>query len=340
MNTPIKFAVLGYGHIGSKHVSEIENNPDAELIAIIDNGVKAILKAKQKSKTPVFSSLEKFLSDEIDVDVVCICTPNGLHISHAKKCLERGMNVLVEKPLGLHKTECVELIRTAEKHGKKIFCVLQNRYSPPAAYLKKLVDEGMLGKIFLVEVNCYWNRDERYYSEGNWRGTNQLDGGTLFTQFSHFVDLIYWIFGSWKLLGGHFANNNHPQTDFEDTGVFHFKFEKEGTGIFSYSTSLWQQNMQSSIVVIGERGALKIGGHYMDKLEYFHVKDMEKPELEKSNPPNNYGSHTGSASNHAIVIENVIHDLNGQPFHMATVDEASAVVGLIEEIYNLRDSQQ
>jgi len=337
----IDFAVIGFGHIGSRHAEEISSHTGAELKAIVDTDADALKKAKEKYPAALYSSIDEFLLHKTGIDIVCICTPNGLHINQARQIIDEDMDVLVEKPLGLYKMECDDLIEFVKVRNRNLFCVLQNRYSPPAQYLKHIVGSLKLGKIFWVEVNCYWNRDERYYKKGGWRGTNELDGGTLYTQFSHFVDILYWVFGPVKNIEGRFWDFSHKYlTEFEDTGIFSFEFEHGGAGTFNYSTALWQQNMESSFTVIGEKGALKIGGQYMDKLEYFMVEGLEKPELPNGNPPNNYGSHQGSANNHAHVIDNVVKALNGQPFDIAKAEEAAASVAIIEEVYRIRDAQK
>lgn len=342
MEKKINFAVTGFGHIGRRHAEEISNHPDAQLSAIIDTDESARHKAVSSFGIPVFSSLEDFLDSDIaqHTDIISICSPNGYHIPQARQVLQNKFHTLVEKPIGLIYADCIELIQLAEIHHKQVFCVLQNRYSPPSVLLKDLIDNNKLGKIFWVEVNCYWNRDERYYTKGSWRGTAALDGGTLFTQFSHFIDLLYWVFGPLKNIDGYFANFNHPETiAFEDTGAFHFELEKSGAGVFAYSTALWKQNMESTITVIGEKGTVKVGGQYMEKLDYFCVENMEKPELSSANPPNNYGHYTGSANNHSLVIDNVIKALTGRPYQIASIEEAAASVGIIEEVYKIRDKK-
>jgi predicted dehydrogenase len=337
----IRFAVSGFGHIGRRHVEEISRHPEAELAAIADTNAAALGIAQQQyTKVPLFESLKQMLTQSPDIDIVCICTPNGLHIPQGRTILETGKHVLIEKPFGLKKKDCDDLLDLAQAKNKEVFCVLQNRYSPPALLIKSLLEEEKLGKIYWVQVNCFWNRDERYYTPGSWRGTKDLDGGPLFTQFSHFVDLLYWTLGPLKNISGRFSNYNHPALkDLEDTGFFHFRLERGGEGTFSYSTSVSEKNLESSITIIAENGTLKAGGQYMDKIEHFEVKGMTRPELPPSNPPNHYGHFQGSAANHSFVIENVIKALRGQPYEMASAEEAAASVAIIEEVYRLRDKQ-
>jgi predicted dehydrogenase len=339
-STKIKFAVIGYGHIGKRHCAEIEQNKTCELIAVIDSDENVLSTVKANyTKVKLFSSLEAFFEDGIYADVINICTPNGLHFPQAQDCLLANKHILVEKPLALRKSHCNELVKIANQKEKKIFCVLQNRYSPPAQLLKNLIENQSLGKIGWVEINCYWNRDERYYKPGSWRGTKELDGGPLYTQFSHFVDILYWLFGELDIQNALFDNFNHPKIPhFEDTGTFSFRIKSGGAGVFSYSTMLWDKNMESTITIIGDKGTVKIGGQYMDKIEYFHVENMEKPDLAQSNPPNSYGNYQGSAANHSFVIVNIVRELNGEKSTIAYAEDAAASVEIIEHVYKLRQS--
>ena len=114
-----------------------------------------------------------------------------------------------------------------------------HHHTPPSVWLKEVCDGGLLGDIFMVKLDCYWNRDGRYYKKGNWHGDGKLDGGTLFTQFSHFIDIMYWLFGDIQNIRGNFADFNHKDlTDFEDSGVVTFDFVNGGMGCLNYSTAV------------------------------------------------------------------------------------------------------
>jgi len=337
----IKFAVVGFGNIGKRHAEEIAAHKDAELVAVVDINHEVSGLVVNLYNVTVYNDLEDLFTNQRDLDVINICTPNGLHIPMAMQVLAAGKHVVVEKPMGLFKNECDGLIELAAKNHKKVFCVLQNRYSPPAQLIHKMISEQRLGKIYWVAINCYWNRDKRYYLPGSWRGTKHMDGGPLYTQFSHFIDLLYWNFGPLKNLGGIFFNNNHDYLEgIEDTGSFHFEFERGGAGQFSYSTSLFESNLESSITIIGEKGTIKAGGQYMEKIDFFIVEGMAMPDLTETLPPNNYGDFKGSAANHAFVIDNVVKALKGQPYEMATAEDAAASVDIIEGVYKLRDGER
>jgi len=334
----IRFAVIGYGHIGKRHVEMIRRNKDSEVVAVCD-----ILSPQElgiEPDVPFFSSIDDLLNSNIEIDVVNICTPNGYHAEHAIKALEKKHHVVIEKPLALRKNDAERIVSKSMEVSKSVFCVTQNRYSPPSVWLKEIVTEKRLGKIFMVQLNCYWNRDERYYQTGNWHGTQDLDGGTLFTQFSHFIDIMYWLFGDITNIHGNFHDFSHQTlTDFEDSGVVTFDFINGGMGSLNYSTSVWDKNLESSIIIVGEKGTVKVSGQYMNDVEYCHIQDYEMPTLAPSNPPNDYGAYKGSAQNHHYVIQNVVEKLNEKGSIPTNVLESMKVIDIIERIYQVRDAQ-
>jgi predicted dehydrogenase len=329
----IRFAVVGCGHIGKRHIEMIQRNPEAELVAVCDIDPVVIQSLCHCGLDPQ-SHLNEMLSS-VEFDILNICTPNGLHAEMAIRALESGHHVVIEKPMALNTEDAGKILRTAEIYDKKVFCVMQNRYSPPSVWIKDMVDSGKLGKLFLVQVNCYWNRDERYYKSGGWHGDKTLDGGTLFTQFSHFIDLMYWLFGDITDIQARFADFNHVGlTDFEDSGLITFNFINGGLGVFNYSTSVYDKNFESSVTIIAENGTIKIGGQYMNEVEYCHVKYYEMPVLPPTNPGNDYGAYKGSAQNHHYVIDNVVKVLKNTGEKITTnAHEGYKVVDIIERIY-------
>lgn len=336
MEKKIKFAVVGCGHIGKRHAEMISRNADCELIALIDVKPKAQL-GIENYDAQFFNHIDEFLSSPVsqDVDVISIASPNGFHAQQAMKCLEAQKHIVLEKPMALSKADAEAVIFKALQVHKQVFAVMQNRYSPPSVWLKELLESGKLGKVFLVQINCYWNRDGRYYKQDSWHGKKDLDGGTLFTQFSHFIDLMYWYFGDITNIQARFSDFNHDQlTEFEDTGVVSFEFINGGIGCLNYSTAVWDKNLESSITVIAEHGSLKVGGQYMNEVEYCHIKDYEMPELAPTNPGNDYGAYKGSAANHHYVIENVVDVIKNNGTITTNALEGLKVVDIIERIYS------
>ncbi|HZH85757.1 MAG TPA: Gfo/Idh/MocA family oxidoreductase [Brumimicrobium sp.] len=339
MDDKIKFVIVGSGHIGKRHAAMVNENNESELVALIDILPKEKL-AIEAFDVPFFNSIEDFLASNIAFDIASICTPNGLHAEQSIQILAQNKHVVCEKPMGLSKDNCEKVIFKSLQMSKHVFCVMQNRYSPPSEWIKSIIDEKILGDIFMVQINCYWNRDDRYYKKGGWKGTQELDGGTLFTQFSHFIDIMYWLFGDIKNIQGKFADFNHQDsTDFEDSGFVNFDFVQGGMGSVNYSTAVAGQNLESSITIIGEKGSVKIGGQYMNEVEVCNIEGFEMPDLAPTNPGNDYGAYKGSAANHQYVIQNVVDTLKGRNIATTNAFEGLKVVEIIERIYKVRDEQ-
>ncbi len=333
-NKKVRFAVVGCGHIGKRHAEMVVRDPEAELVALCDIRPKEEL-GIEAYPVPFFDSLSAFLQSGIEADVVNICVPNGLHAELAIQAIESGHHVVIEKPMALNVQDAERVLQTSLKFQKEVFCVMQNRYSPPSVWIKDMIGSGRLGKIYMVQLNCFWNRDNRYYKPGGWHGDAALDGGTLFTQFSHFIDIMYWLFGDICNIQARFADFNHKDlTDFEDSGLVTFEFVNGGIGSLNYSTAVWDKNMESSMLIVAENGSVKIGGQYMNEVEYCHIKDYVMPELAPTNPGNDYGPYKGSAQNHNFVIRNVVEVLQKSGVQNTTTAlEGLKIVDIIRKIY-------
>ena len=333
----VNFAVVGQGHIGKRHSEMIRRNENANLVAVCDIKSQKDLQLSYND-TPLYCSLHSMLENHPEIEVVNICTPNGLHTQQALQALDAGKHVVIEKPIALTRNDAEKIVYRSLNVGKHVFCVMQNRFSPPSVWLKDIISNQRLGKIYKIQVNCYWNRDERYYQKGNWHGDATLDGGTLFTQFSHFIDIIYWLFGDISHIKGVFNDYNHQElTDFEDSGIVTFDLLKGGSGVLNYSTAVYDSNLESSIIILGEKGTVKVSGQYMNKLEYCNIKDYEPPKLADSGPANDYGGYKGSAQNHHFVIQNVLEKLHANGTISTNAMEGLKVVDIIERIYAERD---
>ena len=335
----VRFVVLGAGHIGKRHAEMIRRDEEGELVALVDVRSKADCNVEDFG-VPFYHSLEEVIQSGGEFDVVNVCTPNGFHASQSIAALEAGKHVVCEKPMGLTKDSCEKIIYKSLQVSKQVFCVMQNRYSPPSQWIKSVIDQKLLGNIFMVQLNCYWNRDDRYYKKEGWKGSKDLDGGTLFTQFSHFIDIMYWLFGDIENIQGKFADFTHSHsTDFEDSGFVSFDFLNGGMGCINYSTAVADQNLESSITIIGEKGSVKIGGQYMNEVEICNIQDYVMPVLAPTNPGNDYGAYKGSAANHNYVIKNVIDTLKGRTSPTTNALEGLKVVEIIERIYKVRNEQ-
>jgi len=339
MSQKIRFAIIGYGHVGKRHAEMVRNNPNSELMAICDIKPADEIGADNITER-FFNSYQDLIDAKLNIDVINICVPNGLHTDYTIMALEHNKHVVVEKPIALTRHDAELMVIKSQEVARHVFCVMQNRYSPPSKWLKEIVSNKIIGDTLIVQLNCYWNRDSRYYTKGNWHGTADLDGGTLFTQFSHFIDLMYWLFGDITNIQGKFRDFTHKGlTDFEDSGLVNFDFVNGGIGSLNYSTAIKEKNFESSITIVGSKGTVKVAGQYMNRVEYCEIENYHMPDLEPTQAANDYGAYQGSAQNHNRVIENVINKLQNKDDISTNVLEGMKVVDIIERIYQVRDKQ-
>jgi len=330
----IKFALIGCGRIAKRHAEHIINY--GKLIAVCDIIENNAIQLASEYNVPYFLTIQELLINysSDDIDVVVVCTPNGLHAEHSILALKSGMHVVCEKPMAIKSEDCRIMIQEAEKANKRLFIVKQNRFNPPVVALKNAIDDNKLGKILSIQLNCFWNRNEDYYASSLWKGTRNLDGGTLFTQFSHFIDLLYWLIGDIKEVFAFGGNLNHKNSvEFEDTGVASLRFNNNVLGTINYTINSYEKNMEGSLTVFGEKGTIKVGGQYLNELEYQHINSFLIKGLPKGNPSNNYGSYHGSMSNHHFVYENVVDVLKSNGIIATNGFEGLKTVEIIEKIY-------
>lgn len=329
----LRFALIGCGRIAQRHAEHIKEN--AELVAVCDINSKKCNSLALEYNAKAYYSFDELLLEEKNLDIVSICTPNGLHAEHSIKALKAGMHVLVEKPMALSVFDCGEMIKAAERANKRLFVVKQNRFNPPVSKVKELLDNNMLGRVFSIQLNCFWNRNNNYYKDSDWKGTMNLDGGILYTQFSHFIDLLYWFFGDIKEIRTFSKNFNHDSIiEFEDTVTSIFKFYSGVIGTANFTINSFQKNMEGSLTIFGEKGTVKIGGQYLNELEYQQIEKLDSIEIDKGNPPNNYGEYLGSMSNHSFVYKNIIDVIGNNGIIATNGYEGLKTVEIITKIYD------
>ncbi|MCB0696264.1 MAG: Gfo/Idh/MocA family oxidoreductase [Chitinophagaceae bacterium] len=328
----LRFALIGCGRIANRHAEHINNY--AHLVAVCDVDKEKADALAQQYNAKAYYDLGELLANEKDVDVVSICTPNGLHAQHSIASLKAGFHVLCEKPLATNVHDCGEMIKTAELYNKRLFAIKQNRFNPPVAAVKKAIDEGKLGKIYSVQLSCFWNRNPQYY-ENSWKGTKDLDGGTLYTQFSHFIDLLYWLIGDVKTAKAFMGNYDHKGIiEFEDTGAVILEFYNGAIGTVNYTVNSYGKNMEGSLTIFGEKGTVKIGGQYLNEMEYQNIEDYKIENLPEGNKANSYGAYQGSMSNHDHVYMNLIDVLSNNASISTSAFEGLKTVEIIDKIYS------
>jgi len=331
MNSSINFAIVGCGRIAQRHAEHISKR--GKLVAVCDIVQEKAVQLAADYGTKAYTNFADMLANEKDIDVIAVCSPNGLHAQHSIDGLKAGFHVLCEKPMGLTVKECGEMIQTAERANKRLFAIKQNRYNPPVAAVKDLIDTGKLGNVLSVQLSCFWNRNTDYYAN-SWKGTKHLDGGTLFTQFSHFIDLLYWLIGDVEDVAAYMGNFAHQGIiEFEDTGVVILKFTNGAIGTVNYTVNSYDKNMEGSLTIFGDKGTIKIGGQYLNELEYQQIQDYRIENLPEGNKANNYGNYTGSMSNHDKVYDNLIEVLTHNAPITTSSYEGMKTVEIIEKIY-------
>ena len=327
----VRFAIVGCGNIGARHAQHICNNHDATLAYVCDNKINKAKELADKYDCACVSDYRELLNK--DVDVVNICTPNSTHAKITIEFLNADKHVVCEKPMSLFVKEGEEMISAAEKNKKHLFIVKQNRYNPPVKAARSAIVEGGLGKPYMCVVNVYWNRREDYYKSSDWKGTIKYDGGALYTQCSHFIDLMINLFGQAESVFATVRNNTHPYIEIEDTGVILIKFKNGAIGSINYTTAVYDCNFEGSLILLGSTGTIKIGGQYLNTIDHWSVQGFPQPILAKGAPPNDYGTYKGSMSNHDKVIQNVVDVLQGKDKINATGKEGIETVKVICAIY-------
>lgn len=329
----IGFAVIGCGNIGMRHLEALSVEPGAVLVAACDIDKKKLLAVQDLYGIEAFSDYKKLLK-EPRVQVVNICTPSHLHAEMAIAAAKAGKHVLAEKPMALTVADCRKMIAAAKKNGTILSVVKQNRHNIPVQLLKKAIEDGVLGKIYAVKCDVLWNRSDEYYSLSDWRGKKHLEGGSLHTQVSHFVDLLLWLFGDIKTANTYAALRGHTKIDIEDCGTTSLNFANGIIGNLFWTTCVYNKNYEGSILVIAENGTVKIGGQYLNKIEFWDVKSYPLPSGIATEETSVYErANAGARSNHWKVFRDLIAKLNKQKNNAVTAEEGMATVATIEKIY-------
>lgn len=329
----IKFGVVGCGHIGQRHIAVIEAEQQTEIVAICDVNQDILKKLSEKyPQVSTYTDYERMLSDA-SIDIVCICTPHGLHAIMSIQAAYAKKHILVEKPMALSCLESERMIQAAEENNVSLYVVKQNRYNAPILLTKKTLDDGRLGRIFMVQCNVMWNRQDAYYAQSPWRGKKHLEGGALQTQVSHFLDLLVWWFGSIQEAKTIIDTLNH-KIEIEDCGVSALRFKNGVIGSLLWTTCVYNVNYEGSITIIGEKGTIKIGGKYLNKIEFWDVMSYPMPEeLEFDDAPNQYGSYQGSSSNHDKLINSLVEQIINSRKGVVEGSEGLKTIQAIETIY-------
>lgn len=331
MAQKLRFAIIGCGKIAPRHAEQAEKH--GKLVAVCDIIRERADALAMQYNANAYYNTDELLNREKNLDIVSVCTPNGLHALHSIRALQAGSNVLCEKPLCISTVDGWDMIDAAKESQRKLFVVKSTRYNPALVALKTVLENRQLGRLYSFQLNCFWNRPPAYYAQ-SWKGTQLLDGGTLYTQFSHYIDALLWLLGDMLTATGFRKNLAHTSSiEFEDSGVVAMEMENGMLGGLNWSVNTFQKNMEVSLALIAERGSIRIGGEYMNKIEYQLTEDVQL-EVPEPGLANDYGYYKGSMSNHDKVYENMIRALDDESHPFTNATDGLKTVETIERIYN------
>lgn len=329
----INIGLIGCGRISRMHFSSIAMLPELKLKAVCDNKPDVLRQHQEKYKVAGFLDYQELLA-EPEIDLIVICTPNGLHYPMAKDAFNAGKHVLSEKPVAIELEEIDHLIELSEEKNLKFFAVKQVRYNPPVRILREAILNQHLGRIFSASLIVRWARPQEYYTESDWRGTRELDGGSLLNQGIHYVDILQWLLGEVEMVYGKIDTVNHD-IQIEDEAFALLKFKNGAYANLEFTINTYPHNLECSLTVLGEYGSVKLSGAAMNEIEFWHVKDFPKPTLPSGIPPNIYadGMYQGSCPNHIFVYQDIIKYFKENAGDFISGKEARKSLAIVKKIY-------
>jgi UDP-N-acetyl-2-amino-2-deoxyglucuronate dehydrogenase len=300
-----RVGLIGCGRISRNHFDAIARTEGLRLAAVADSVAERARAAGEQLGVPWFGSMAELL-DKADLDLVTICTPSGLHSQQGVMAAKAGKHVITEKPMAITLEQADALVQACDAAGVQLFVVKQNRLNPSVQLLKRAVDKGRFGKIYLANTTVRWNRPQEYYDSASWRGTWEFDGGAFMNQASHYVDLIQWLVGPVESVIAKTATQAR-RIEAEDSGVAVMRFRNGAIGLIEVNVLTFPRNWEGSITIIGERGTAKIGGTAVNKVEHWafaeYDDDDKLVEAAATSPPSVYGfGHEGYYRNVLAVL--------------------------------------
>jgi UDP-N-acetyl-2-amino-2-deoxyglucuronate dehydrogenase len=270
-----KIALVGCGRISKRHIEAINETDGVEIALVCD-----IIEDRAKEKSDLLGV--PYVTDYAkikDVDVISVLTPSGNHPEHVADIAERtdAPYIICEKPLSLTVREAYEVFDRVDKAGKVLLPVYQNRYNPLVVMMKDLIDSGKLGKLHQFICNVIWNRNDAYFAI-DWHGTRSLDGGVLYTQASHYVDMLHYFFG--ELVSGKGQGGQLRELEVFDSISSVMRFRSGIVGSLNATVSAYEKNYETEFTLIAENGIIRLAGTNLNTIRHWNVKDMEKPDMD------------------------------------------------------------
>lgn len=269
----IRIAVVGCGRISRNHFGAIAAYPDdLELVAVCDIDPSVAQTAEEQHGAPSYTDLETMLQS-VRPNIVSLCTPSGIHPEQAVIAANHGVHVVTEKPMATRWADGVRMVRACDAAGVHLFVVKQNRRNATLQLLKRAIAEKRFGRIHMVHLNVFWNRDQAYYDQADWRGTWEFDGGAFMNQASHYVDLLDWLIGPVERIQAMMSTTRDIEV--EDTGVLNIRWRNGALGSMSVTMLTYPKNLEGSITIIGEKGTARIGGVAVNEVEHWNFADTQ-----------------------------------------------------------------
>ena len=303
-----RVALVGCGRISKNHLEAITKVDGLQLVSVADTDLARAQAVGSQQGVPAFGSLDEMLA-AVPSDIIAICTPSGLHPQHGIVAAKAGRHVLTEKPMAISLAGADELVQACDAAGVHLFVVKQNRLNPPIQLLRRAVDKGRFGRLYMANVTVRWTRPQEYYDAEPWRGTWEFDGGAIMNQASHYVDLMQWLVGPVESVMAKTATQAR-RIEAEDSGVAVMKFRSGALGVLEVNVLTYPRNVEGSITLLGEKGSVKIGGTAVNKVEHWVFADYDDDDklvdAANTNPPSVYGF------GHEGYYRNVLAVLRGQ----------------------------
>jgi UDP-N-acetyl-2-amino-2-deoxyglucuronate dehydrogenase len=305
----IRFALVGCGRISANHLLALEQHADrAELVAVCDIDRAALKAAVSRTGARGYEDLGQLL-EESNPDIVVLATPSGLHPAQTIQIAEARRHVMTEKPMATRWEDGKRMVQACDNAGVQLFVVKQNRRNATLQLLKRAIDKGRFGRIYMVSINVFWSRPQSYYESSKWRGTWEFDGGAFMNQASHYVDLLDWLIGPVESVQAYTATLARD-IQVEDTGVMAVKWRSGALGSVSVTMLTYPRNFEGSITIIGEHGTARVGGVAVNEIQHWEFADADPDD--KNVRDANYLTTSVYGFGHPLFYDNVLSVLQGK----------------------------
>jgi UDP-N-acetyl-2-amino-2-deoxyglucuronate dehydrogenase len=305
----IRFALVGCGRIAQSHFAAIRTHEErAEIVDVCDIVEDVAGAAGNLTGASMWTDLPQMLGST-DADAVVLATPSGIHCEQAIEVAQSGRHVITEKPMATRWHDGLRMVKACDDASVRLFVVKQNRRNATLQLLKRAIDEGRFGRIYMVTINVFWTRPQDYYDSAAWRGTWDLDGGAFMNQASHYVDLLDWLVGPIESLQAYTATLAR-KIEVEDTGVVSIKWRSGALGSMNVTMLAYPRNFEGSITILGETGTVRIGGVAVNEIQHWEFAD-ERPE-DTTIAEASYETTSVYGYGHPLYYDNVIKVLRGE----------------------------